>query len=143
MISIDITVFIHIINMVVLMVVLNKILYKPVLEIMDKRQEKLDALGSDVEQFERSTKDRQAEVERRTRQAGARAKEVLDAARAEAERAGAEQITVVRREADSEKAKELAGLEAQLDDVRKELLDSTAVFAQEMAAKILGRSLEA
>ena len=46
MITIDITLVIHIINMIVLMFVLNAILYKPVLGILEKRQEKLDALTS-------------------------------------------------------------------------------------------------
>ena len=50
MITIDITLVIHIINMVVLMVVLNAILYKPVQAILLKRQEKLESLGKDVEQ---------------------------------------------------------------------------------------------
>jgi F-type H+-transporting ATPase subunit b len=143
MISIDITVLIHIINMVALMIILNKVLYKPVLDIMDKRQEKLGTLSNDVEKFERNAKDRQARVDRKMREANTKAKAALDAARSEAEVAGAEKIAIIRREADSEKENELAGLETQLESVRKELLDNTAEFAQEMAAKILGRSLQA
>lgn len=143
MISIDITVLIHIINMVALMIILNKVLYKPVLDIMDKRQEKLGTLSNDVEKFEKNAKDRQAQVDKKMREANTKAKAALDAARSEAEAAGAEKIAVIRQEADSEKEKELAGLEAQLETVRKELLDNTAEFAQDMAAKILGRSLQA
>ena len=143
MISIDITVLIHIINMVALMIILNKVLYKPVLDIMDQRQEKLGTLSNDVEKFERNAKDRQARVDRKMREANTKAKAALDAARSEAEVAGAEKIAIIRREADSEKENELAGLETQLESVRKELLDNTAEFAQEMAAKILGRSLQA
>jgi F-type H+-transporting ATPase subunit b len=143
MISIDITVLIHIINMVALMIILNKVLYKPVLDIMDQRQDKLGTLSNDVEKFEKNAKDRQAKVDRKMREANTKAKAALDAARSEAEAAGAEKIAVIRQKADSEKEKELAGLEAQLETVRKELLDNTAGFAQDMAAKILGRSLQA
>ena len=40
MITIDITLLIHIINIIVLMVVLNAVLYKPVLGIMAKRTQR-------------------------------------------------------------------------------------------------------
>ncbi|MCI5220273.1 MAG: hypothetical protein D3914_14055, partial [Candidatus Electrothrix sp. LOE2] len=90
MISIDITVLIHIINMIALMFILNKILYKPIIEIMEKRQDTLDALSNDVEKYERNAKDRQAEVEKKMREASVKAKETLDAARNQAAKAGAE-----------------------------------------------------
>ncbi len=143
MISIDYTVLIHIINMVVLMILLNKVLYKPVLAIMDKRRERLDTLSEDVEKFKRNAEDRQAGVDKKMRQASRKAKEALDAARSAAGIAGAKKIAVIRQEADSEKEKQLAEVEAEFEDVRKKLLNDTEIFARDMAAKILGRSLEA
>ena len=120
MITVDITMVIHIINMIVLMVVLNAILYKPVLGILEKRQEKLGALHNNVEQFEQ-----------------------LDGARSEAQAVGAEKLAAIRQESDGEKEKQLADIKSQVDGARKELLDNAAGFAQDMAGKILGRSLEA
>ena len=52
MITIDITLLIHIINIIVLMVVLNAVLYKPVLGIMAKRTQRLGALKEKVARFE-------------------------------------------------------------------------------------------
>ena len=143
MITIDITLVIHIINMIVLMFVLNAILYKPVLGILEKRQEKLDALSSDVEQFEQNARHRQAEVDKKMRQASAKAKKALDGARSEAQAAGAEKVAAIRQEADGEKEKQLADVKTQFDGARTELLDNVTGFAQEMAGKILGRSLKA
>ncbi|MCI5223551.1 MAG: hypothetical protein D3924_12995 [Candidatus Electrothrix sp. AR4] len=143
MISIDITVLIHIINMVALMLILNRVLYKPVLEIMDKRQEKLDTLSNDVEKFEQNAKARQARVDKKMQEASTKAKEALDAARSEAEAAGAEKIGVIRKEADTEKEKQLAEVQVEFETTRDKLLSNTDMFAREMAAKILGRSLEA
>lgn len=143
MITIDITLVIHIINMIVLMFVLNAILYKPVLGILEKRQEKLDALSKDVEQFEQNARHRQAEVDKKMREASARAKKALDSARGEAQAAGAEKVAVIRQEVDEEKEKQLSEVRSQVDAARKELLDNITGFAQEMAGKILGRSLEA
>ncbi len=143
MITIDITLVIHIINMIVLMFVLNAILYKPVLGILEKRQEKLDALSKDVEQFEQNARHRQAEVDKKMREASARAKKALDSARGEAQAAGAEKVAVIRQEVDEEKEKQLSEVRSQVDAARKELMDNITGFAQEMAGKILGRSLEA
>ena len=143
MITVDITLVIHIINMIVLMFVLNAILYKPVLGILEKRQGKLDALSNDVEQFEQNARHRQAEVDKKMRQASAKAKKALDGARSEAQAAGAEKVAAIRQEADGEKEKQLTEVQAQVDAARKELLDNVTGFAQEMAGKILGRSLKA
>ncbi len=143
MITVDITLVIHIINMIVLMVVLNAVLYKPVLGILEKRQEKLDALNNDVEQFEQNARHRQAEVDKKMREASAKAKKALDGARSEAQAAGAEKLAAIRQESDGEKEKTLADVKAQVESARKELLDNATGFAQDMAGKILGRSLEA
>lgn len=143
MITVDITMVIHIINMIVLMVVLNAILYKPVLGILEKRQEKLGALQNNVEQFEQNARHRQAEVDKKMREASARAKKALDGARSEAQAVGAEKLAAIRQESDGEKEKQLADLKSQVDGARKELLDNAAGFAQDMAGKILGRSLKA
>jgi F-type H+-transporting ATPase subunit b len=143
MITIDITLLIHIINMIVLMFVLNAILYKPVQSILLKRQEKLDSLNKDVEQFELNARHRQKEVDKKMREAGARAKEALDTARGEAQAVGAEKLAGIRAEADSEKEKNLTDIHVQIDTARKELAEGASDFANEMAGKILGRSLEA
>jgi len=143
MITIDITLLIHIINMVVLMVVLNAILYKPVQSILQKRREKLETLNKDVEQFEQNARHRQKEVDKKMREASAKAKEALDTARGEAQAAGAEKLAAIRAEADSEKEKNLADIRTQIDSARKELQDGASGFARDMAGKILGRSLEA
>jgi F-type H+-transporting ATPase subunit b len=143
MITVDITLVIHIINMIVLMFVLNAILYKPVLGILEKRQGKLDALSNDVEQFEQNARHRQAEVDKKMRQASSKAKKALDGARSEAQAAGAEKVAAIRQEADGEKEIQLTEVQSQVDAARKELLDNVTGFAQEMAAKILGRSLKA
>ena len=143
MISVDITVLIHIINMIALMFILNKVLYKPVIEIMEKRQDKLDDLSDDVERYERNAKDRLAKVEKKTREASAQAKLTLDTARNAAAKAAAEKLAAIRQEAESEKEKQLAQVQAEFEESREKLLGNMEVFAQEMASKILGRSLEA
>jgi F-type H+-transporting ATPase subunit b len=143
MISIDVTMVMHIINMVVLMLVLNAILYKPVLGILEKRNQKIESLNGDVAQFEQDARQRQDELNKKMREASSKAKKALDGARAQAQAAGAEKLAVIRKESDSVKEKQLADLRTQIEVARKELQAGTVGFAQAMAGKILGRSLDA
>ena len=143
MISIDVTLLMHIINMIVLMVVLNAILYKPVLGILEQRARKVAALNDDVAQYEENARQRQVELDKKMREASNKAKKALDGARSQAQAAGAEKLAVIRKESDSIKEKQLADLRSQIEVARKELRDNAAGFAQAMASKILGRSLDA
>ena len=143
MISIDITLFIHIINMIVLMIFLNRMLYKPVLEILDERKQAKDKLEGTVEDFERRSQTRQREVERKMRAASAKAKKALDEARSKALAEGDNALAIIRKEAEVEKEQQLAEITSSLAAARQELLGDVEAVAQEMAAKILGRSLTA
>ena len=143
MISIDITVFIHIINMIVLMIFLNRMLYKPVLEILDERKQAKDKLEGTVEDFERRSQTRQRDVERKMRAASAKAKKALDEARSKALAEGDNALAIIRKEAEVEKEQQLAEITSSLAAARQELLGDVEAVAQEMAAKILGRSLTA
>lgn len=143
MISVDVTLLMHIVNMVVLMFVLNAILYKPVLGILEKRAQKIESLNGDVAQFEQNARQRQAELDQKMREASSKAKKALDGARAQAQSAGAEKLAAIRKESDGMKEKQLADLRSQVEVARRELEGNAAGFAQAMAGKILGRSLEA
>ncbi len=143
MISIDITMVMHIINMVVLMLVLNAILYKPVLGILERRAQRVESLNNEVAQFEQDARQRQDELNKKMREASNKAKKALDGARDQAQAAGAEKLAVIRKESDSVKEKQLVDLRSQVEAARKELQGDTVGFAQAMAGKILGRSLDA
>ena len=143
MISIDVTLLMHIVNMIVLMIVLNAILYKPVLGILEKRAQKIGHLNGEVAQFELNAQQKQADLNSKMREASSKAKKALDGARAQAQAIGAEKMAMSRKESEGIKEKQMADLQSQIDMARKELQGNVAGFAQAMASKILGRSLEA
>ncbi len=143
MISVDVTLLMHIVNMIVLMVVLNAILYKPVLGILEKRAQKIGHLNGEVAQFELNAQQKQADLNSKMREASSKAKKALDGARAQAQAIGAEKMAMSRKESEGIKEKQMADLQSQIDMARKELQGNVAGFAQAMASKILGRSLEA
>lgn len=141
MITVDITLLIQIFNMVLLMFLLNKVLYKPVRNILAERSEKLNGMRGEISKFEKNAKLRQEEVDAKMAKASGKAKAALDAARAEAQTAGDEKLAAIKAEADSGKEKQLTEIRSQIESAKTGLQGQMDSFATDMAGKILGRSL--
>ncbi|MCP3892271.1 MAG: ATP synthase F0 subunit B [Desulfobulbaceae bacterium] len=141
MITTDITLFIQIVNMIVLMFLLNGILYKPVKKIIKERSEKLHGMQDDISTFEKNAALRQEEVDAKMAQASGKAKAALDSARAEAQKAGDEKLAAIKAEAEAAKDEKLAELKTQIEGAKSSLQESLDGFASDMASKILGRSI--
>ena len=141
MIDIDITMPIHILNMLILIVIMNAVLYKPVRGIIRERLKKLGGLSSDIETFNKNAEQRMAEFERKIAETHAKAKMELEAMRATTQASGAEKIAQIRREAETAKSSQLAEVARQFAAVRETLKGELDGFAQAMAGKVLGRSL--
>jgi F-type H+-transporting ATPase subunit b len=141
MVTMDITLVIQIINMIVLMFLLNGVLYKPVKKILKERSEKLQALQGEITKFEKNAQLRQQEVDTKMAKASGKAKAALDTARAGAQAAGDEKLGAIKAEADANKNKQLAEIRSQVENARTGLQANLNGFAADMASKILGRSL--
>ena len=141
MVTVDITMVIQMINMVVLMFLLNGVLYKPVKKILKERSEKMQGMQNDVAKFEENARLRQEEVDAKMSKAAGKAKAALDAARAEAQAAGDEKMASIKAEVDQFKEKQLADINTQIDTAQTELKANLDGFATDMASKILGRAL--
>ncbi len=141
MITMDITLVIQIVNMVVLMFLLNAVLYKPVKKILKERSEKLNGMQEDITGFEKKSAVRQKEVDAKMAKASGKAKAALDNARAGAQAAGDEKLAAIKAEADTGKGEKIAEIRSQVEDARKQLQAGLDGFATDMATKILGRSL--
>ena len=141
MVTVDITMVIQMINMVVLMFLLNGVLYKPVKKILKERSEKMQGMQNDVAKFEENARLRQEEVDAKMSKASGKAKAALDAARAEAQAAGDEKMASIKAEVDDFREKQLAEISAQIDTAQQELKANLDGFATDMASKILGRVL--
>lgn len=141
MVTTDITLFIQIVNMVVLMFLLNGVLYKPIKNILRERSEKIKGMQENILKFEKNAKQRQEEVDAKMSLASGKAKAALDSARASAQADGDAKIAKIRAEVDAAKEARLTELRAQIDSARTSLQGDLDGFAAEMAGKILGRSL--
>ena len=141
MVSMDITLFLQVVNAFILMFLLNGIIYKPVLKIIKERKAKLQGMQNDVTSFEDNARRRQEEVDKKMHNASLQAKAAIDNARAGAKAAGEEKLAAIKAEADTEKEKQLADVKSQVTVAHTELQAGIEGFATAMAGKILGRSL--
>ena len=141
MITMDITLVIQMINIIILMFLLNKVLYKPVLGILRERSKKMKGTQEEIERFDKDARLRQEEVDKKMAQASSKAKAALDSARAEAAAAGNEKLAAIKAEVDADREKKMSELKSQIDSAGKSLQESLDTFAGDMAGKILGRSL--
>jgi len=141
MITIDITVLIQIINILILIVVMNAVLYKPVRTVLAKRKEKLAELANSIETFKKNAELRREEINRKLNDARSKAKEEIEKARSAAQATTAESLAQVRQEATSNKTAQLDEIKKQFTDAQQQLSGQIDSFASDMAAKILGRSI--
>ncbi len=141
MVTIDITLIIQAVNMVVLMFLLNGVLYKPIRKVLKERSGKMLGMQEEISEFEKNAKLRQEEVDAKMAKASGKAKAALDSARAEAQLAGDKKLAEIKAEAEAVKNSKLAELKAEIGSAKTSLEEDLSGFATAMASKILGRSL--
>ncbi len=141
MITIDLTMPIQIINILILIVIMNIVLYRPIRTILAEREKRVRGLEKDVEEFTKNARLRLEEFDAKLNDARSRAKAELDQARGEAQAAGAEKLAGIRKEVDNRKAESLAQIQEQITKAGEELKTQVEGFASEMAAKVLGRAV--
>lgn len=141
MITIDLTMPIQIINMLLLIVILNAVLYRPVRTILIERQKKVSGLDADIANFNKNAKLRLEEFDQKIREARTKGKAEYDAARSAAQAASSEKLAARRKEVEAVKAEQLQQVQQQFAAAQTALKGQIEMFASEMASKVLGRAL--
>ena len=142
MVEIDYTVFIQLVLFLLLIWILNQVLYKPLLQIMDRRKGVLDKAQEEVKTVQETIDRRVAAYEEKIRSAkmeamgqkGDLAKEGADAAKVITDKAKGEIAGLM---ADFQ-----AKLEKELASARDLLRNQSRVISLEIAEKVLGRSIQ-
>jgi len=142
MVDIDSTVFIQLVNFLLLIWILNQVLYKPILGILDRRKDILDKAQEEVKSVQETIDRRVAEYEEKIRaakmeamgQKGDLAKEGAAAAKVITDKAKGE-ISGMMGEFQTKLEKELAS-------VRELLRNQSRRISSEIAEKVLGRSIQ-
>ena len=141
MITIDLTMLIEIANILILIVIMNAVLYKPIRTILEERQKKVAALDKDIDTFNKNAKLRLEEFDQKIMGARTKAKAEMDGMKSAANAESNEKLAKVRKEVEAEKSGQLSKILEQVASAEKELKGQVAGFASDMASKILGRAL--
>ena len=142
MISIDYTLWIQMANFLILMFLLNALLYKPILGIMDKRKKQLQDTDEEIKRLNQSVEERMAAYEEKLRKAK------MDAVEKKQEivKEGAEQAKIFIDAAKSEipgmMEKFHAEMNKEVEEARHILTNQSQKISVEIAEKLLGRSLQ-
>ncbi|MDD5723060.1 MAG: hypothetical protein PHY29_04885 [Syntrophales bacterium] len=130
------------VNFLVLILILNFLLFKPVLKTIEKRNKKIGESQEEVRSLDETIERKMAQYEERIRQARAEAAIQRDAVKEEGTEQGKETIGKVRDEI----SKKLEGFKARLqketDEARVSLREQTKMIAAEISEKVLGRGVQ-
>lgn len=141
MVSIDYTVVLQIINFLLLIFILNLLLYKPIVGIIEKRQKQFDDSQEEIKRLNQDVEKKMLEYEEKSRQAKLAAMELKTQAMAEGMEKAKSIIDAVRGEMPKlmEAFNEKLGKE--VGEARKILTGQSQKISKEIAEKVLGRSV--
>ncbi len=141
MVSLDYSLGIQIVNFLLLIFILNVLLYKPILGMIDRRKKQLEESESEIKRLQESVEQKMAAYEEKLRQAKAAAVEQ----KSEIIGQGAEEAKTVIEGVRAELPGIMEHFRVQMDGeiaaARKILTDQSQKLSVEIAEKVLGRSL--
>ena len=141
MIKVDGSLFVQIANFLVLIWLLNIILYKPIRNVLIKRNEKVKGLEQNIDMFKRDAQEREdtfANGIKAARVKGLKEKEALLSTASEEEKSI---IAEINQKAQTNLAEVRAKITKDTEAVRKSLQQEIDEFASAIGKKILGRTV--
>lgn len=142
MIDINSTLWLQLANFLVLIFILNVLLYKPILGIMEKRKKQFDGARDEVRGLHEAVEKKMAEYEEAVRKAKQQAMEQ----KAELVKEGADEarkIVDAVRGVIPKMMEEFQGkMNREIDEARNVLKNQSQRLSLEIAEKVLGRSLQ-
>lgn len=141
MVSLDYSLGIQIVNFLVLILVLNLLLYKPILGIIEKRNRKLEDSQAEIGRLQETVEQKMAAYEEKLRLAKAGAVE----RKTEIIRQGAEEakaiLDAVRGEIPGMMQQFQSRIDGEIGEAKRILTHQSRKLSVEIAEKVLGRSL--
>jgi len=141
-ISIDSSVLYQIVNFVVLIFILNALLYKPLLGIIDKRNKLFDDSRAEVESLNQSVEQKMSEYEAKLSEAKAAAMEQKNMIIAEGAEKSKGIIAAVREEIPKMMEQFQGSMAKEINEAKRILRDQSQRISVEIAEKVLGRSIQ-
>ena len=142
MISIDYTLWVQMGNFLLLMLILNLLLYKPILGIIDKRKKQMQDTEEEIKRLNQSVEERMAAYEEKLRQAKIDAVEKKQEIMKEGAERAKSIIDAAKGEIPGMMEKFHGEMNREVDEARRTLTNQSKKISVEIAEKLLGRSLQ-
>jgi len=141
MIDLDWTLFAQIINFLLLVFLLNLVLFRPIRQGLKNRQARLADFAAEVDGIQAQGQGVQGQVQESLAEARRQGVGQREKLRQEGSQSEASLLEQVKREVDEEWARVEKKIKEDMGKARKTLQGQAKSFAQNMAAKILGREV--
>jgi F-type H+-transporting ATPase subunit b len=135
----DGTIVLHIAIIITMVFVLNRLLFKPINNILEEREGRTRGRSSEARETIRQVEESLANYENSLRKARAEGYRLLEQKQAEAFGERQQKISVVRKEVEQEIEEEKGTIRAQAEEARAMLEGDAARIASGISSQILGR----
>jgi F-type H+-transporting ATPase subunit b len=125
----------------VLLAVLWRFAWTPVIQGLDKREQRVLDQIAEAEQSNRKAQELLADYQRQLQAAQDRVREIVDQGRRDAEQVGQELLEKARRDADAELRRALQDIDAATAGALKDLAERSADLAVQLAGKLVRAEL--
>lgn len=142
MVSLDSTILFQMINFLLLIFILNLLLYKPILGIMDKRKKQFQDMGDEISRINQTIEERMAAYEEKVRLAKTDALNNKNDILKEGSEQAKNIIDAARGELPQMMEQFHATLNKEVSEARRVLADQSRKISVNIAEKLLGRSIQ-
>lgn len=137
----DASVFVQIVNFILLIILLNMVLYKPIRGILTQRKEKIEGLEEVIKSSEEGVKEKEEAFTTGIREARSKGVALKDAIVEEATQEEKKILAEINDNAQADLAEVREKIAKDVDGVRKTLQKEVDAFAGAICEKILGRAM--
>lgn len=142
MVSLDYTILIQMANFILLIFILKKLLYVPILGVMNERKERMEADDGDVKRLNQEVEQKFSEYEEKMRLAKLDAMEQRNTVVKEGADLAKSMIDAVRNEIPALMEQFNARIAGEVDAARTVLHSQSRKISLEIAEKVLGRGIQ-
>ena len=140
--NIDATLIVQMLSFVVLLAILRKFAYRPLLDALEKRSQYIEENIKSAEQQKADAEQIKAEYQAELKQARQEAHEIVERAAKASEERGKEMISDARNEAERMKKSAMAEIEMEKQKALTELRTQVAALSMLAAGKIIEKNLD-
>jgi F-type H+-transporting ATPase subunit b len=138
----DYTLLIQMVTFLVLIYILNILLYKPILTIIDRRKKQMEELENEIKLFNDSVDKRVSEYDEKLKQAKTNASELKKEIIKEGDDQAKSIVDIVRGEIPLMTQEFQKKMDKEIQAARKILDNQSRKLSLEIAEKVLGRSIQ-